>query len=77
MPVPETATHVDYCLRFRDYNVWFALKSLVAHPVPPAKRKQPLAHENLRQSVLAANLRHQAAALLWADFIHKRGVLSR
>lgn len=70
MPVPETATHVDYCFRFRDYNVWLALKSLVAHSISPTQSKQSLAHKDLRQSVLAANLRHQPAALLCGHRIH-------
>lgn len=77
MPVPETATHVNDCFCFGNNNIRLALKSLVVHSISPTKRKWPFAHKNLWQSILAVNLRHQAAALLWADFIHKRGVISR
>ena len=72
MPVPEASTHVNDCFCLGDYNVGFAFKPFVAHSEPPAASKQPFADKDFRQGILASNLCHQTAALLWSDFIHKR-----
>ena len=70
MPVPETSANVDYRLRLGDCYVRLTRIALVTHSEPPAAGEQASAHENLRQGVLASDLRHQPAALLCGLGVH-------
>ena len=77
MPVPEASAHVNDCFCLGDYNVGFAFKPFVAHSEPPAASKQPFADKDFRQGVLASNLCHQTAALLFAYFVHGSEISSK
>ena len=68
--VPKATSHINYRFGLGDNNVWSALKTPVAHSIPPTRSEQPFADKDLRQSVFAANLRHQPAALFCRYAIH-------
>lgn len=70
VPVPEASPHVDDRLRPGNHDVRLARIPPVADPEPPAFREQPPADEKLGLRVLAADLRHQTAALLGRYSIH-------
>lgn len=71
MPVPEAAAHVDYRPSLGNHNIGSALKALVANSIAPSARKQTLPDHYLGQGIPAANLCHQAAALFFADSVHR------
>ena len=70
VPVPETAVHVDYRPGPGNHDIGLPLEPPIAHPVPPTAREQAFAHEQFRQGVLASDLHHQPATLLFCYAIH-------